>query len=200
MVNHTALGDHIDNKIKLNNYDDITTSSNLINKTNSKRSKPNQVSDLRQGLNFENQLLGSSNGTVNATSTLPNISINIKKIVPTPGTNIDLEDDIQNQNITNLRLSHDNECEIRSKHEPEDGPFVWSKSMQGILLGAVYWGYMIIQIPASFVVNHYGSKKVGIVSMTIMAILTMLIHPMSYLSPWAVFCLRVAVGLCTVRT
>ena len=80
----------------------------------------------------------------------------------------------------------------------QDGPFVWDKETQGLLLGAVYWGYMSSLIVASYFIYFFGARRVCVVSMLAMSAFTMLCPPAAYWSPWAVFVLRVAVGLCTV--
>ena len=80
----------------------------------------------------------------------------------------------------------------------QDGPFVWDKEMQGLLLGAVYWGYMCAQIVAAYFFYYFGPRLVCVVSMLAMSAFTMLCHPAAHWSPWAVFALRVAAGVCTV--
>ncbi|KAK7093072.1 hypothetical protein V1264_008725 [Littorina saxatilis] len=83
--------------------------------------------------------------------------------------------------------------------EKEDGPFVWDKATQGLLLGAVYWGYMVAQVIAAYFIYFFGPRRVCMVSVFIMSALTVLCHPAALWSPWAVFTLRVLVGICTVR-
>ena len=80
----------------------------------------------------------------------------------------------------------------------QNGPFVWDKETQGLLLGAVYWGYMSSLIIASYFIYFFGARRVCVISMLAMSAFTMLCPPAAYWSPWAVFVLRVAVGLCTV--
>ena len=75
---------------------------------------------------------------------------------------------------------------------------MWDKETQGLLLGAVYWGYMSSLIIASYFIYFFGARRVCVVSMLAMSAFTMLCPPAAYWSPWAVFVLRVAVGLCTV--
>ena len=75
---------------------------------------------------------------------------------------------------------------------------MWSKETQGLLLGAVYWGYMSTQVFASYLYFLFGARRVCVVSMLTMSVLTMLCHPAAHWSPWAVFTVRVAMGVCTV--
>ncbi|XP_076456263.1 putative transporter slc-17.2 [Babylonia areolata] len=81
--------------------------------------------------------------------------------------------------------------------ENEDGPFVWTKETQGLLLGALYWGHMATQVFGGYLFLMFGPRNVTVVSMLVMSVLTMLCHPAAFWSPWAVFVLRVGVGVCT---
>jgi MFS family permease len=75
---------------------------------------------------------------------------------------------------------------------------VWEKSTQGLLLSAVYWGYMSSMVIASFAIYRFGSRKVCALNVFVMSLLCMLCHPASHWSPWAVFVLRVGMGINTV--
>ena len=83
-------------------------------------------------------------------------------------------------------------------HTDQDGPFLWDKQLQGLLLGALYWGYTVIQVPASYVIQRKGPRLVVGAAIVVMSVLHWLCHPAALLSPWAVFALRVGIGLCSV--
>jgi len=34
----------------------------------------------------------------------------------------------------------------------------WSTATQGLVLSAFYWGYIVLQLPGSWVANQYGPK------------------------------------------
>ncbi|KAK7477232.1 hypothetical protein BaRGS_00031543, partial [Batillaria attramentaria] len=85
----------------------------------------------------------------------------------------------------------------KSVEEKEDGPFVWDKEMQGLLLGAIYWGYMLFQVIGGYLFYYGGPRLVCGVSMVFMSVCNVLCHPAAYWSPWAVFVLRVIIGICT---
>ncbi|XP_046330763.2 uncharacterized transporter slc-17.2-like isoform X1 [Haliotis rufescens] len=44
--------------------------------------------------------------------------------------------------------------------EYEMGEFEWSKQIQGIVLGAMFWGYLCLQIPCGFLAERFGPRKV----------------------------------------
>lgn len=41
----------------------------------------------------------------------------------------------------------------------------WNESLQGVLLSAFYWGYMILQIPGGYLSHRYGAKWVMVISL-----------------------------------
>lgn len=47
-----------------------------------------------------------------------------------------------------------------SEKEVMDGPFVWSKDIQGHILGSFFYGYLVSQIPAGMLAERYGGKWV----------------------------------------
>ncbi|CAG5131628.1 unnamed protein product, partial [Candidula unifasciata] len=78
-----------------------------------------------------------------------------------------------------------------------DGPLVWDKEVQGLLLGAIYWTYMMVSIPANLVVRKVKKKTIILYSMSVMSVMTMLLHVAALLSPWAVFVVKLVQGACT---
>ncbi|KAK7487440.1 hypothetical protein BaRGS_00021281, partial [Batillaria attramentaria] len=82
--------------------------------------------------------------------------------------------------------------DLHRQRSGADGPFVWDKELQGLLLGALYWGYTVAQIPGSYVIHRRGARAVVGFSVVAMSLFFTLCHPASLLSPWAVFALRVA--------
>ncbi|CAL1268952.1 unnamed protein product [Larinioides sclopetarius] len=60
----------------------------------------------------------------------------------------------------------------------KDGEFIWSSKMQGVVLGAFYYGYVISQIPGGRLAELYSGKWVFGISTLITAVLTVL-------TPWA---------------
>ncbi|KAF8787045.1 Sialin like protein [Argiope bruennichi] len=60
----------------------------------------------------------------------------------------------------------------------KDGEFIWSSQMQGIVLGAFYYGYVISQIPGGRLAELFSAKWVFGLSTLITSFLTLL-------TPWA---------------
>ncbi|KAL8600735.1 hypothetical protein ACOMHN_057323 [Nucella lapillus] len=82
----------------------------------------------------------------------------------------------------------------------EDGPFVWDKETQGLLLSALYISYTLLQIPASYLIRRHGVRLTAGVSVVGMPVCHVLCHPAALLSPWAVLALRICMGACTAPT
>ncbi|KAK0049925.1 sialin, partial [Biomphalaria pfeifferi] len=82
-------------------------------------------------------------------------------------------------------------------HFQEDGTFVWDKENQGVLLGAIYWSYLTVQIPGNVLVRNVKKKTIILISLTLMTSCTILVHGAALLSQWVVFCLRLIQGGCT---
>ncbi|GAB6019421.1 hypothetical protein CHUAL_001002 [Chamberlinius hualienensis] len=53
----------------------------------------------------------------------------------------------------------------------EDGPFVWDDSVQSLILGSYFWGYIITQLPGGIIVVKIGAKWTMAVSMVISSLL-----------------------------
>ena len=80
----------------------------------------------------------------------------------------------------------------------QDGPFVWDKQTQGLLLAALYVGYTVMQIPGSYIIHRRGVRVMAGGSVALMSVCHALCHPAAILSPWAVMALRVVMGVSTV--
>ncbi|XP_070490732.1 putative inorganic phosphate cotransporter [Chironomus tepperi] len=71
---------------------------------------------------------------------------------------------------------YDNTCPATSESytKGRDG-YVWSEQLQGVILGAFYWGYTILHIPGAILAAKYGGKytlSIGILSTAILTLLT----------------------------
>ncbi|XP_043276500.1 putative inorganic phosphate cotransporter [Venturia canescens] len=62
----------------------------------------------------------------------------------------------ENQSLSNDVCNFDDVTETRS----EDGPFVWSESLQGYILSAYFWGYMASLIPGGRMAELLSAKWV----------------------------------------
>ncbi|XP_078603318.1 putative transporter slc-17.2 [Branchiostoma floridae x Branchiostoma japonicum] len=81
----------------------------------------------------------------------------------------------------------------------EEGELEWSKSLRGTLLGAYYYGYVITQVVGGVLEQKLGGKVVFGTGMLSLAVLSDLGPVASRASPWAMFAVRVAMGLVSVR-
>ncbi|XP_045189876.2 uncharacterized transporter slc-17.2-like isoform X2 [Mercenaria mercenaria] len=77
----------------------------------------------------------------------------------------------------------------------KDGEFEWNKSVQGVILGSFFWGYLLTQIPGGWLATKIGGKRVFGYSMLGATIAT-------FLTPFAaqthyifLIVLRVIVGI-----
>lgn len=75
------------------------------------------------------------------------------------------------------------------------GEFKWSKDTQGLLLGAFFWGYLILQVPGGRVSERLGAKKVIAICMFPVAILNILSPVAARASPYLFMVVRILVGL-----
>ncbi len=67
--------------------------------------------------------------------------------------------------------------------------------MQGIILGAYYWGFVITQIPAGYLAGRFGARFIFGGALLFSSIMVMFI-PISTKVHWALFCvLRFLIGL-----
>ena len=60
----------------------------------------------------------------------------------------------------------------------QEGPYRWTKNIQGIVLGGYFWGYLITEIPGGYLAVRYGARFIFGIAMIISGLVTVLI-------PWA---------------
>lgn len=78
--------------------------------------------------------------------------------------------------------------------------FDWSPQIQGHILGAFYYGYLLTQIPGGYIAARFGGKSLFGLAIMLAAILT-LITPVASRKHWLwLFLLRLTEGICEVRT
>ena len=81
----------------------------------------------------------------------------------------------------------------------KDAEFDWSSSLQGNILSAFYFGYMVSQIPAGALSRMYGSKIVMAVGMGGLIVATLLTPEAARISPYLLIALQVFKGIVSVR-
>jgi MFS family permease len=90
----------------------------------------------------------------------------------------------------NSSLSTTNNTKINSF-----GKFDWSKSMQGFILSAYYYGYLLTQTPSAWLCFKYGPKVVMGVGILGSSLTTILSAPAAQLSVYLLITLRVLTGM-----
>lgn len=84
---------------------------------------------------------------------------------------------------------------IANASDAQDGPFVWEKSVQGHILGAFFYGYLVSQVPMGMLAGRIGGKWVMVGCLGV-STLGMLLSPMAARIHWgALVVIRVLVGV-----
>ncbi|XP_046330784.1 sialin-like isoform X2 [Haliotis rufescens] len=87
------------------------------------------------------------------------------------------------------------QCPVQASSHTEGAEFLWDKSLQGLLLGAFFWGYLVLQVPGGMLSERFGAKKVIAAGMFPVAILNMLTPFAARGSPYLLLAVRVIVGI-----
>ncbi|XP_047031795.1 sialin [Helicoverpa zea] len=77
----------------------------------------------------------------------------------------------------------------------QDGPFVWSSEVQGIVLSCYFWGYFVSQLPAARIAELYSAKWVMFFSVFINVVCTLLTPVMCELHYSAAVLMRIGEGI-----
>ncbi|XP_076437036.1 sialin-like [Babylonia areolata] len=80
------------------------------------------------------------------------------------------------------------------KQFPESG-FDWDKTLQGNLLGAFFYGYLVFQLPGGMMAETFGAKAVVTAGMLPVAILTLVTPVLTEIHYIILFVIRVIVGM-----
>ena len=72
---------------------------------------------------------------------------------------------------------------------------MWSKELQGVILGSFFWGYILTQIAGGWLAGRFGGKRVLGYSMLATAVATLLTPVGSYGSPYILMMLRLICGM-----
>ena len=77
----------------------------------------------------------------------------------------------------------------------KDGPFIWDETVQGIVLGSFFYGYVLTQVPGGRLAELVGGKLIYGVGVLITAIFTLLTPIAAYYSLPALVLVRVLEGM-----
>ena len=56
----------------------------------------------------------------------------------------------------------------------QEGSYEWSESLQGVILGSFFYGYIVSQIPGGILAEKFGGKKLYGYGVLVTAILTLI--------------------------
>lgn len=73
--------------------------------------------------------------------------------------------------------------------------FDWSEETQGIILSAVFWGYVLTQVPGGLLAEKYGGKYVLATGMMLSAVCTLLTPPIARMGATYLVIARFFIGL-----
>ena len=74
----------------------------------------------------------------------------------------------------------------------------WDQTTKSTILASFFYGYIVTQIPGGWLADRYGGKRVLGITMTISAILTLLMPVCARASVYFVYAIRILLGLMTV--
>ncbi|XP_041371477.1 sialin-like isoform X2 [Gigantopelta aegis] len=100
-------------------------------------------------------------------------------------------------NLTSLNVSavaDEDTCPV-NLGEKLKGEFRWDKPLQGLLLGAFFWGYMVLQVPGGRLAERFGAKKVIAISMFPVSLINILSPVLARWNPYAFLVGRVIIGM-----
>ncbi len=109
---------------------------------------------------------------------------------------------LKNQPIT-INTVHENHSKNSKQHCAYqksnktiiDGPFVWEKSTQGLVLSSFFYGYLFTQVAGAWLAIRFGPKIVLVISILISSIFTLLTPLAARISYVALFICRFLIGL-----
>ncbi|BFZ22804.1 hypothetical protein BsWGS_25843 [Bradybaena similaris] len=211
MVNHTAISYHenvhnYSSNFFNNSHNFITKENTSFHNTTANNSENDSDSQQYDSLVFHNsgnnlsiQNYSVDLNNMNSVTDVNNFVLANDILLTTTPTSSDLVaiSSAGTSPVSGYNSETDGSEQPSDRHTSEDGPLVWHKETQGMLLAAMYWTYTVTSIPANLVVRKLKKKTILVCSMTLMSVMTMLMHMAALWSPWAVFAVKLVQGSCT---
>jgi len=97
-------------------------------------------------------------------------------------------------NTTTRAFTIEQKCPERNE-KVKGGEFCWDKKLRGLILGAFFWGYTVMQIPSGYISDRFGPRLSISIGMFPVAILTILCPFMARGSPYFLLVGRIVIGL-----
>ncbi|CAH8529559.1 unnamed protein product [Heterobilharzia americana] len=132
-------------------------------------------------------------GTINMLAQRVNLSIAILCMTNHSGMAV-----IDNKIDQNFAISSTTDCIPESFNKTDsiiDGPFIWDRTSRGILLGIIFWGYFIGQIPSGILIQKFNVRLVLFISLIVLSTSTILVPIIATRSLHLFYTLRVLTGL-----
>ncbi|CAH8512500.1 unnamed protein product [Schistosoma intercalatum] len=134
-------------------------------------------------------------GTINMLAQRVNLSIAILCMT----SRCTIRDNNSTSNKYPIRVVQNSSgCSIESFNETKtviDGPFDWDRSNWGVLLGVIFWGYFLGQIPAGILIQKFSVRSVLLTSLILMSTSTILVPVVAIRSLYLFCAVRVLTGL-----
>ncbi|CAH8843474.1 unnamed protein product [Trichobilharzia szidati] len=132
-------------------------------------------------------------GTINMLAQRVNLSIAI--LCMTNHTYIRNENKENNVNVT---VSAPFQCiqeNFNGTDTMTDGPFVWDRPSRGVLLGIIFWGYFLGQIPSGILIQRFSVRWVLFTSLILLSTSTFFVPLVATKSLYLFYAFRILTGL-----
>jgi ACS family sodium-dependent inorganic phosphate cotransporter len=104
------------------------------------------------------------------------------------------QDRNESEHVSGPKCDYGDVANVSSK-AAEDGPFVWSSEVQGLLLSSYFFGYLVAQIPGGRLAELFSAKWVFLFAVAINVVCVLLSPVMSKLHYGGLLAMRVLQGI-----
>lgn len=96
--------------------------------------------------------------------------------------------------LTPSGLSDGEVCPVVKRAANMNPEFSWDKKLQGLILGAFFWGYTVMQIPSGYLSDVFGPRLMISIGMFPVALLSIICPFLARGSPYLLLVGRVLIG------
>ncbi|XP_052253573.1 uncharacterized transporter slc-17.2-like isoform X2 [Dreissena polymorpha] len=96
---------------------------------------------------------------------------------------------------TTTAVDPNNECVLAKSTGNLVAEFSWDKQQKGLILGAFFWGYTVMQIPSGYLSDRFGPRMMISLGMFPCAILTIICPFLARGSPYLLLVGRILIGM-----
>lgn len=97
--------------------------------------------------------------------------------------------------ITTVKPENGELCPELEKKNAIKGEFLWDKKLQGLILGAFFWGYLLLQVVGGTLSEKFGAKKIIAIGMFPVSVLNILSPVCARANPYLFLIIRLLVGV-----